>query len=758
MALALLWSEEPNYDTDVLRLGFDIGHNFYYQWQVGDEEQVKTSGIARIANIKQRSRVLGPLPESARGRGVVEIPRELISKQDRFAQLMSFRTQDGAGPAISPIVELDWTGAQRDVRRPDVNEDLPPPELFISGPPSLSRSFSKGEGEKFLAASSGITDGGLAMSMAHTYSSLSVRTPPVDAVPLRWRERDLSQGMFLEGLWAALPSLLPNLAPMIGNVLTSAAPALGQIVGGLLPGLPGMGGAPAAGGAAGASTGNPQLAQLIEQLLRGLGSSARETLTPDTINKITAAIGGAAPAEKPAAKSLALGSLGARVERCTPSAYARSYAASTRAKRNPRAPRATNYAQAQDYSQAMIAPALLAALPALMPLLQQVLSPQNIQTVVDAPQKMTGQVINGILDFAKLGMQATEAEREHLRKLNPGVDDPALNQLLMSMSQGLASAQRLNYRRVASVKLSFDEAQSQVLFGRSRVLYRKDQALQFPLSVNTPQTIGKARLVLQIKHPDTLAVLVEDGEDVGDLSSGPIPLVPRIDAAQAARLEPNQDYIVVATLLWKTKKNQQVGTSMQQRITVIGEYSFDRVEESGEPVAASDFERYRDLWHKVWEGDFGSGAHSARLDCRYYLVLNPKRTNNARMDTHVEADGNTALGGKLKAGMEYSPYVLNHLLTRLAPNTAPLSDAELEALAGSDFVERFNQAAQFSGKLKGRRGERGALWVYPEFKIQTLVLTRAGDVDEHGNVRTLDETRVRFPMPVMMHFVGVKGA
>jgi hypothetical protein len=420
---------------------------------------------------------------------------------------------------------------------------------------------------------------------------------------------------------------------------------------------------------------------------------------------------------------------------------------------------APTYAQAQDYSQAMIAPALLAALPALMPVLQQVMSPENIKTLVDAPQKMTGQVINGVLDMAKLGLQATEAEREHLRKLNPGVDDPALMQLLMSMSQGFAAAQRLNYRRVASVKLSFDEAQTQMLFGRTRVLYRHDRALQFPLSVTTPQTIGKARLVIQIKHPDTLAVLVEDGEDVGELSSGPIPLVPRIDEAQVAKLEPNQDYIVIATLLWRTKKGTQVGTSMQQRITLIGEYSFDRVEESGDPIAAADFEQYRDLWHKVWEADFGgAGAHAARLDCRYYLVLNPKRTNNARLDTHIESGGDDKLGGKLKAGMEYSPYVLNHLLTRLDPNATQLSDAELDALSGSDFVERFNQAAQFTGKLKGRKGERGALWVYPEFKIQTLVLTRAEDVDDNGNVRTLNETRVKFPMPVMLHFVGVKSA
>lgn len=737
MALALLWNEPLEARASGPCLRFDIGHNHYYTWQVGDEERSTTNGIPRLANVKERSRVFGPVPDEARGRGVLEIPSGLISKENRFVQLISFRTEDGTGPAISPIVELDWTSTQRGVERSTRGDDLPPPALFADArslswsPPVLAGALSK--------------DGGFTVALAQTFSSTPARIQPVDAAPLRWRERNLSQGMFLQGL---LSSLVPSLAPMIGNVLTSAAPAIGQLVGSLFP----AGGTPAGSGGAGAPASNPQLAQLIEQLLRTAGPSA-STTTPST-----PPAGGGTPtpavATPVAAHSMALGSLGARVARRTPSSYSFSRSAKKRALRNPHA---VQYAQAQNYSQAMIAPALLAALPALMPVLQQVLSPQTIQTVVDAPQRATGQIINGILDFARLGMQATEQERAHLRQLNPGVDDPALQQLLMSMSQGLSAAQRLNYRRVGSVKLTFDDAQTQVLFGRSRVLYRKDRALQFPLSVDTPKTISNARLVLQIKHPDTLAVLVEDGDDVGELSSGPIPVVPRIDESMTARLEPNQDYIVMATLLWKNKKKQQVGTSMQQRITLIGEYSFDRVEEGGEQVSTSDFDEYRDLWHKVWQGEFGTGAHAARLDCRYYLVLNPKRTNNARLDTHVQADGDK-LGGKLKSGMEYSPYVLNHLLTRLASDSTPLSDAEIEALSGSDFVERFNQAAQFSGKLKGRRGENAALWVHPEFKIQTLVLTRAEDVDENGNVRALNETRVRFPMPVLMHFVGVKGA
>ncbi|MCA1578670.1 MAG: hypothetical protein LC794_15055 [Acidobacteria bacterium] len=730
MALALLWAETLEDDVSASRLRFDIGHNHYYVWQLGDQGRINTNGIARLANVKQRSRMFGPLRESARGRGVLEIPSELMSKEDRFVQLISFRTEGGAGPAISPIVEMDWTKARGNVERLPDMDTLP--ALFAIG-----RSATR---PRRVAGALSKADGGFTVALAQTYSSTPARIQPVDAAPLRWRERNLSQGMFLGGL---LSSLMPTLAPVIGNVLTSAAPAIGQFIGGLLPGASGGGAAGATGGASGTPA-NTQLTQLIQQLVRSIGGAVAPA-TPAT------------PAATPTtatAHSLAFGSLGARVARQAPSRYSFSHSARKRARRNPRV---VQYAQAQDYSQAMIAPALLAALPALMPVLQQVLSPQTIQTVLDAPQRATGQIMNGLMDFARIGMQATEQERAHLRQLNPGVDDPALHQLLMSMSQGVAAAQRLNYRRVASVKLSFDDAQSQMLFGRSRVLYRRDRALQFPLSVITPKTISAARLVLQIKHPDTLAVLVEDSEDVGELSSGPIPLVPRIDEAMTARLEPNQDYIVMVTLLWKNKKKQQVGTSMQQRITLIGEYSFDRVEEGGEQVATSDFEQYRDLWHKVWQGEFSTGAHAARLDCRYYLVLNPKRTNNARLDTHVKSD-NGKLGGKLKTGMEYSPYVLNHLLTRLTPESTPLSDAEIEALCGNDFVERFNQAAQFSGKLKGRRGESGALWVYPEFKIQTLVLTRAEDVDENGNVRTLNETRVRFPMPVMMHFVGVKGA
>lgn len=126
MALALLWVEDTEGENDALHMRFDIGRNRYYTWQIGDEETINRNGIVRLANVQQRSRVFGPLPESARGLGVLEIPGELITKGSRFAQLLSFRTEDGIGPAISPIVELDWTSVSQAVNRSAMGEELLP--------------------------------------------------------------------------------------------------------------------------------------------------------------------------------------------------------------------------------------------------------------------------------------------------------------------------------------------------------------------------------------------------------------------------------------------------------------------------------------------------------------------------------------------------------------------------------------------------------------------------------------------------------
>jgi hypothetical protein len=573
--------------------------------------------------------------------------------------------------------------------------DLPPPAGFaLSMPLPMSLQLNKAKENTMTAVS-------------FSYAQ------QVDNAPFNLRERRLSRPMFWEAIIGALPSLIPMLMPTIG-----------QVAGPLLRSSSGAGGSASDTGAQAAVS---QIANLAEQVLRAIGPAAQQILTPDNMRQIMQLIqaGTGAGAARAPVSSVPAGGAAAR--------------------------------SLSNYSQAQVAPALLAALPALMPLLQQVLSPQTVQAVLDAPQKMTGQIINGITDFAKLGLQADQQLQEHLRALNPGVDDPALHQLLAGMSFGLSARRTRNYKRVASVRIQLDDVKTQVVMGREVALYQHGAALQFPVSVETSQAINDAEVMVQIKQADNLRIVHEASEPVGTVSNGPLELIPRIEANVTQSLAAQKDYIVILTLLWRNKKGQQRGTSIQHTVSLMSQYRFDRVEESGDLIPFSDREAYRDYWHQIWEAPFDKETRRVDIQTRYYLTLNRERNRNARIDSDIRSEQNGPRNNiRLRSGYEYSLFALNHLMSRLDPDQSPLKDEVLSALSTDDFVERFNQAAQHQGTMQGRPGEVGSIWVFPEFKIQTLVLVRAESVDENGNIGGLAEERARFPMPALIHFVGVK--
>jgi hypothetical protein len=413
------------------------------------------------------------------------------------------------------------------------------------------------------------------------------------------------------------------------------------------------------------------------------------------------------------------------------------------------------------YAEAQVAPALLAALPALMPLLQQVLNPQTIQAVLEAPARHTGVVIDGLKDMARLGIESHEQDLRHLRELNPGVDDPALDALLASLSLGLSQRQReLDYKRVESVHLRFAEVHTEDLYGQTKTLYHYGQALAFPFVVETPRPIASGVLQLSVKDAESLEVLLEKTGRVKGVEGGPAPVVPRLSEAQVRTLQPNKDYLICLTLVWKNRSGANRGSAIKQKITLVSDYAFDRVEESSELIPLNDVARFREFWHKIWHGEFRDDLKRYALDCKYYYVLNAKRTSNARMETKMLTLGeeDRRVTGRLKTGMELSPDELNRLIPRIAPGAQPLSSEELQALRSQDFVERFNQAARYQAKLRGRSGDSGALWVYPEFKLQRVVLQQVGQVNANGNVLNFVEHSVQFPMPALLHFIGARTA
>lgn len=423
----------------------------------------------------------------------------------------------------------------------------------------------------------------------------------------------------------------------------------------------------------------------------------------------------------------------------------------------PTAPAAKAEAKSR-YSEAAVAPAVVAALPALMPLLQQVLTPETIKglfNMVD-PKNVLGAVTDAVTSVGKLGLDANKQELEHLRALNPGVDDPALNQLLLSLGTSL-SEPRTNprYRRVPSVRLSFSDLVETIVEGRPVTAFLRGRDLSFPLSVRTPRPLPEARLTVVLKDAVTLEPLARSRSVVPPGAAGPLPVVPSFPAADLQRLEAGRDYLVCAHLIWRAKGGEKVGAAMTHSIHVVGEYGTDAVEASGDPVPLDDVNRYRAFWHKVWEDGFDDGRRRIELEARYITLMEPDRTTNARVETVVKSSpaGVRKEEGRLKSGMVLSPNALNELIPGISGGQM-LDAAELAALTTPSFVKRFGLTARSRVSFSGRRGTTVALWVFPEVRLATIVLQRAAEVDPAGQVLRFEPRRVSFPIPAKVHFIG----
>jgi hypothetical protein len=527
------------------------------------------------------------------------------------------------------------------------------------------------------------------------------------------RERPLSSAMFLQHL----ASLLPTLLPMVG-----------QVVGGL------MGGArpvPAAGGGGGGTATaappqaliSPQTAQLLQQLVQQLLAAASGG-------------GGAAASASPAAAAPGGGAAGAVAP----------------------AVRAQGLSRAQPRSEAFVAPALLAALPALMPLLQNVLSPQTIQSVLQTadPNRLLATITNGLVDLGKLGAQIQQQEMQHLERLNPGVTNDAATLLLASM--GMSAPREARYRRVESVALDFAAVRPVMLRGRERVVYRTGMDLAFPLDLRTPKPIRDATLRLAVKDARTLEVKAERSFALPFSEAGPLSVVPSLTAGQTAGLRAGEEYIVCVTMTWKNRAGRAVGTSRQHLVTLAGEYLFDSVGEGGEALPLNDVARHRDFWHRVWRGTFSGEYRKRTWEARYHYSLDAAGHANGRMETvtREDADEGRERTGRLKSGMSLSPYVLNALLPQLSDSAQPLSEAEMEALRAPEFAERFAQSARTQLQFRGRDGEEAACWVFPEVRLQEVTLRRIVRAGGDGQALELAEHRVRFPIPSHIHFVGTR--
>lgn len=608
MALAVLRFQRVH--DDAALFAADLGRNRWYTWAVGADAVASTHGMRLLADVVHASPLLGPLPESARGRTAIAVPLSLFDRDHRAVQLLSYRTASRDGPAVSDIVTFP------------------------------------------LSVRTGVD-----------------RLPPIDF---------------------------------------------------------------------------------------GLGTRImHSSFAPPSLPRLTEA---------------------------TPVAFAY---------------RACSIPAHDARSTAMVAP-VLAALPALMPLLQQVLTPETVQSIVRAvsPKEVIGAVTEGITQVGRLAGDISRQEDEHLRALNPGVNDPALDQLLagLSLSRGLgvtrrgsvrrtrAMSQRVTpttgksttptpttgepaYRRTTQVTLDFAEVAPVQLDGRTRICYRQGQPWRLPLTVNTPRAIREARVVVVVKSADAKRVMLQARAAVAEVSAGRLAVVPSFTAAQTATLVAGRDYVVTAHLFWRTKSRTKsratprttIGTSITQLVTVTGPLLFGRTGDGGAMIPLNDATRHRDYWHKVWQGTFDRDIRRVDFDVKYYVALEPDRRTHGRMETEMRTsrEGKWTERGRLQSGMQYAPEGLNALLAQIAGG-APLGADELQALQAPEFVALVNQAARFKATLRGRDGTSGALWVFPEVRLTTVHLHRAADVNGNGQVVAFTPHEVQFPIPALLHVIGAR--
>jgi hypothetical protein len=455
------------------------------------------------------------------------------------------------------------------------------------------------------------------------------------------------------------------------------------------------------------------------------------------------------PAAKPASPDLAqlLTQLLAQVERAsaataTPPAGAQSLSSSN----------------GHRYSYASIAP-LLAALPALAPLLQSVLNPQTVQSLIQAgdPTKLLQATFAGLMDAARIGQQATDQLHAHLRALNPGLGDDVLIPLLASMSTAATYNDRHPRRTLSRVvRLELPDLVPVDVGGYPQVAFRHGEDMTLPLSVDTPRTIPRPRLHVCVKDAQNLDVVAERTWTYEHLEPGRLPQPVILPAAVTRRLIPGKEYLVGVNLEWPGA-NGLMGAVTNQLIRVVGEAFFDSLDTGGPPIRLDDVERDRDWWHRIWADDIDERNRrtAARLDYEFRLL--PQASANRRTRTSVDLSQVTdrRAEGTLRAGMGVALSELSRLADRLT-GTA-FDQVTMQALADDGFAAAFDRQATCTISTHGRRGARLAVWVWPEVKLHTAFLKMPGEVSSQtGQVLSFDTTAVHVPVPGLVHVLTTR--
>lgn len=366
MALAIL----QLIDKSPGRYGFHIDTGSSPWWELVIGEAVSKQNNAEFVDgIKLRLPLRGPEPNNLKTGRQVQLDPSLFDEEKRFIQLFSYQTKDKKGPAFSPVIEV----VSRLRGKSDKLGELPDIRL----PKNLSIMTS--------------------VQTHNTRRSFSFEETPLSA-PMGF---------------AALLPLLSNLLPLAGNLLGGLANKGGG----------GGGTAAPAGGGGGAdlkSLLTPENIKAIADVVIQLMNQNKTAVAKSMSGTVSPALLGMSPAVAPLLGKLmtpeAIGAIGCNPQKL----YAALADAIVRLPDNEliavkqellklRPMESTLKNPPTAYSEAKIAPALLAALPALIPLAEKAL---------DGIQNMNKEQNRHIEAIIPKGINTDEALKQMLQSIN----------------------------------------------------------------------------------------------------------------------------------------------------------------------------------------------------------------------------------------------------------------------------------------------------------------------------------------------------
>ncbi|MBC9794792.1 hypothetical protein [Sinomicrobium weinanense] len=732
----------------------DIGTARYFRYVLGSEAVKLKTGKNRkdtiqvVSGRKKASRLFEVNPalqKINRGEFPLKIPENEIDENTRYIQLYSFSGKKQKVPTISRIIKL----------YPPITKRVPEHKGHLWSGEQSKRMIKQVKMQDFTVTNK---------AFGH-------------------REPSMSKVMFWNTIVSRLPDIIANAAPIIGGLLKKDNGQSGpdnatqenrggnsaqteELIKSIVAILQSANGSEAATpreseqngvSESQSANGRGEGYNIEPDTLIGLGPVLEKILSPEAIlaigddpQKLFKAIKDAVrktepnrPVTPPAIKT-------------TPASKSMSYHLQ---------PHSAIHRK-NTYSKAKVAPALLAALPALMPLLQKVLNPETLKALNPAQLfKVVGDTV----------LKMDTRELEHLEKINPGIDTADdISKLLQGMSITPShTSDEIKFKLIKNLNLDFIATKTVAFKNKNRVLYSKKGRVVIPFKISraSGQAVNRIlkRSVVQItlKEAESLKEVFRKNIKLLDVDLGQPVSEAYLTPEEVKQLPCNSELKLEVAYIWKSAENKNIGVFKSHYVHFTDTYTFNRIgKKIGNPMPLNDIDIHRKFWHKVWEGGFSKSRRwEIDFDLKYFYVFDPKEEGISKLETRKritddnadpgeEHPGRRKVRARLKSGIDYGIGVLNSLLSLTGRE---IFDEELiRALKNSKLGGNLQDAARLRVEMKGREGDTGTLWAYPEIAFHTLHLSRPGEIDQYGQVVSLEPVEKIIPKPDAIHFIGTK--